>query len=294
MERRKLGQTGLEVSLLGFGGSEIGDSSVDQATVERLLNAALDAGLNVIDTGECYGQSEEKIGRAVAHRRAEFHLFTKCGHTSGLEGQDWEPGMLERSIGRSLQRLKTDRLDLIQLHSCDEATLRKGDAIDVLVRARDAGKVRWVGYSGDNAPANYAVACGAFDVLQTSINIADQLGLDEWVKAASERGMGIIAKRPIANAAWKHDLPEEAYGYEYSVRLKALAYPFLRKENDVQTALSFTATVPGVDTMIVGTKNPARWAENAALLESGDLSQEEYDAIRGRWRAVSQSWTARS
>ncbi|RYG36838.1 aldo/keto reductase, partial [bacterium] len=173
MEHRKLGATDLDVSLLGFGGSEIGSPEVSQETVEKLLNAALDAGLNVIDTAECYRESEEKIGKSVAKRRDEFHLFTKCGHTSGLEGEDWDPNMLRRSIDRSLQRLQTDRVELIQLHTCDEATLRKGEVIDVLIRAREAGKTRFIGYSGDNDSAAYAVESGAFDTLQTSVSIAE-------------------------------------------------------------------------------------------------------------------------
>jgi len=113
MERRRLGRTGLEVSALGFGGAEIGyqDASLDM--VERLLGSALDAGLNVIDTAECYAGSEELIGQAVSHRREHFYLFTKCGHASGFELPDWDPKMLEQSIDRSLRRLRTDRVDLV-------------------------------------------------------------------------------------------------------------------------------------------------------------------------------------
>src|SRR5207249_5800242 len=119
-------------SALGFGGAEIGFESAELATVERMLNAALDSGLNVIDTAECYSNSEELIGRAVSHRRNDFYLFTKCGHSSGIDLPDWDPRLLEQSIDRSLQRLRTDRVDRIQLHSCFEETLRQGDGIRVL------------------------------------------------------------------------------------------------------------------------------------------------------------------
>ena len=70
----------MQVGVLGFGGSEIGDDQVASKTVSSLLNQALDDGLNVIDTAECYPQSEEMIGKAVAQRRKDYYLFTKCGH----------------------------------------------------------------------------------------------------------------------------------------------------------------------------------------------------------------------
>src|SRR5262244_3934011 len=104
MERRRLGRTDMDASVLGFGGSEIGYQEASLKSVERLLGSALDAGLNVIDTAECYEDSEELIGRAVGQRRGEFHLFTKCGHARGEWRADWRPDALLRSIERSLKR----------------------------------------------------------------------------------------------------------------------------------------------------------------------------------------------
>ena len=89
MEKRILGKTGLEVSILGFGGAEIGFEDASPATVEALLGSALDAGLNVIDTAECYNDSEGKIGRAVGKRRDEFHLFTKSGRVVSPKMPGW-------------------------------------------------------------------------------------------------------------------------------------------------------------------------------------------------------------
>src|SRR5436190_17704355 len=78
LERRKFGKTDMKVAVLGFGGAEIGFEKTDKATVTKLLNAALDAGLNVVDTAECYLDSEIAIGETIGARRKEFHLFTKC------------------------------------------------------------------------------------------------------------------------------------------------------------------------------------------------------------------------
>src|SRR5205814_7411021 len=105
MEKRQFGNTDMQVSVLGFGGAEIGFQGATEETVARLLNGALDAGLNVIDTGECYEGSEELIGRTVANRRADYFLFTKCGHPRGVGSEDWSPGSLLESIERSLRRL---------------------------------------------------------------------------------------------------------------------------------------------------------------------------------------------
>ncbi|MDQ3118846.1 MAG: aldo/keto reductase [Verrucomicrobiota bacterium] len=293
MEKRQLGKTDMEVSVLGFGGSEIGYENVSAETVETLLNSALDAGLNVIDTAECYEGSEELIGRTVNHRRSEFYLFSKVGHPRGLGSEDWSTASILESIERSLRRLQTDRLDLIQLHSCSEAVLRKGDVIAALQTARERGHVRYIGYSGDSLPAKFAVQSGAFDTLQTSINIADQEPLELTIPLARERNVGVIAKRPIANAAWKTGhKPIDSYQHPYWDRLRMLNYDFLRcrpLEQSIAHALRFTLSVPGVQTAIVGTTKPERWQENARSLEAGPLAEAEFEGIRERWDDLAPS-----
>src|SRR5947208_1619147 len=188
-------------SVLGFGGAEIGYQRVSSRTVARLLGEALDAGLNVIDTAECYDNSEALVGRAISSRRREVYLFTKCGHARGWGRADWRPAPLLASVERSLRRLATDYLDLIQLHSCSLAELQQGDAIGALERAREQGRVRYIGYSGDGEAARYAIECGRFDTLQTSVSIADQEALELTLPLAHGRQMGVIAKRPLANVA---------------------------------------------------------------------------------------------
>lgn len=292
MERRPFGKTGMEVSVLGFGGAEIGFEKASPETVGRLLHDALDAGLNVIDTAECYLDSEEKIGQAVAGRRDDFHLFSKCGHPQSPGVEDWRPESLLASIERSLERLKTDRLDLIQLHSCSEAELRKGDVIAALQKVRDKGHARFIGYSGDGAAARFAVECGAFDTLQTSLSIADQEAVELTLPLARAKQMGVIVKRPIANAAWRHaERPENAYHRPYWDRMQKLRYDFAGGDGSraAAVALRFTLSVPGVHTAIVGTTRPGRWRENAALLEAGPLPPAEFEAIRARWSEVADS-----
>ena len=163
MQTRPFGNTGMRVSPLGWGAAEIGYENIPDKTVDALLGVALDQGLNVIDTAECYMDSEEKVGRSLRGKRQQCLLFTKCGHVppvlpAGLVTRagrklwrpisralrpslaDWDPQLLERSIDESLRRLQTDWIDLIQLHSCSEELLRQGAVIEVLQRARQAGK----------------------------------------------------------------------------------------------------------------------------------------------------------
>jgi aryl-alcohol dehydrogenase-like predicted oxidoreductase len=293
-EQRRLGRTDMTVSALGFGGSEIGYQNVSARTVARLLDGALDAGLNVVDTAECYADSERLIGRAIGARRREFYLFTKCGHAAGWGRPDWRVAPLLASIERSLRRLETDHLDLVQLHSCSLAELRKGEAIEALERARERGWTRYIGYSGDAEAARFAVECGRFDTLQTSISIADQEALDLTLPLARERNLGVIAKRPLANVAWRYRRkPGDSYDQAYWSRLRALDYDFLRDGpgSGVGTALRFTLSVPDVHTAIVGTTKPERWRENAALLAAGALPESEFEAIRARWREIADpSW----
>ena len=294
MEKRKFGKTDMEFSVLGFGGAEIGWSNEAGATVEELLNSALDSGLNVIDTAAAYKTSEVLIGNAVGKRRKDFYLLTKCGALDAFTREDWSKKGILETIENSLRNLKTDHLDIAQLHSCSAEILNRGEAIEALLRAQEKGYTRFIGYSGDNEDAKTAIEIGVFDSLQTSVSIADQSPIDGNIKLAKEKGLGIIIKRPIANAVWRHkELPPDSYHHEYWNRIQKLRYEFLNKslEEATATALRFTLSIDGIDTMIVGTTKPNRWQENAKYVAEGNLSSEEFEAIRERWSEVSgEDW----
>jgi aryl-alcohol dehydrogenase-like predicted oxidoreductase len=294
MEKRKFGKTELEFSVLGVGGAEIGFQNIEQSTVDKLLNSALDSGLNVIDTAAAYLRSEQAIGKAVSHRRKEFHLLTKCGALDALTREDWSKKGILLTIENSLRNLQTDFLDIVQLHSCSKEILRQADCIEGLIRAQERGYTRYVGYSGDNEAAKYALELDFFDALQISVSIADQYAIDEVIPLAIGKGVGVIAKRPIANAVWRNtEKPADTYHHGYWERIQKLKYPFLEKslEESVSIALRFTMTVPGVSTMIVGTTKPDHLQENAKYAAEGNLSNEEFEEIRSRWCEVAdESW----
>ena len=292
MERRRLGRTDIVVSVLGFGGSEIGYERAERRTVARLLGGALDAGLNVDRHGRVLrGQrgADRRGGRRAPARR--FYLFTKCGHPRRLGPRRLAAeASLLASIERSLQRLRTDRLDLIQLHSCSAAELRKGDVIAALEQARERGWTRYIGYSGDGEAARYAVECGRFDTLQTSVSIADQEAIELTLPLAREAGDGrdrqaTDRERGMALCAQAPRSPTTRRTGRGFVGSTTRSCATRRTPRWAQRCASRWA-VPGVHTAIVGTKQPERWQENAALLAAGALPPTELERIRSRWREV--------
>jgi len=225
-------------------------------------------------------------------------LLTKCGALDAFTRFDWtKKGILE-TIVSSLRALKTDYLDIAQLHSCDSEILKRGDCIEGLQRAQEKGYTRYIGYSGDNEDARTALEMDVFDSFQTSVSIADQTPIEGNIKLAKEKNIGVIAKRPIANAVWRHkEKPDESYHHEYWDRIQKLQYEFTSKslEEATATALRFTLSIDGIDTMIVGTTKPKRWQENAKYIAEGNLSGEEYEAIRQRWQEVAdESWVGQT
>lgn len=293
MEKRQLGQTDIHVTRLGVGLSEIG-SGVSAETASDVLNTALDAGINFLDTAECYNDSEELVGNAVSHRRSEFFLATKTGHTwDDYSGKDWTVKTVRDSIERSLKRLKTEYVDLLQLHSCSVEVLKKGEVTRVLQEAKQAGKTRYIGYSGDNAPALWAVESGLFDTLQTSFNLVDQKARFELFDKAKAKGMGIIVKRPIANGAWgaKSSPSGYAQGYfERSQKMLELGEMPEATDDRILLALGFTLSHEAVDVAIVGTKTPKYMQRNVEMLGELPISDVAIAELYRRFEQLGKNW----
>ncbi|MCY1042644.1 aldo/keto reductase [Corallococcus sp. bb12-1] len=290
MMQRPLGNSGLTVSALGFGAGPVGSEALSDSDAGALLHGVLDAGITLIDTAPSYGASEERIGRHLASRRREFVLSTKCGY--GVPGvEDWTPECITRGVDLALQRLRTDVLDVLHFHSCPPDVLHRPGLLDALTRAVQAGKVRAAAYSGDNAGLDAALETGVFAVVQTSVNLFDQRSLDHGVAKAVSRGVGVIAKRPLANAPWRFadDRPASHDVGEYWDRMRrmnlqtdGLSWPEL--------ALRFTAFAPGVATCIVGTTQLENLRANARTLEKGELPEPLVHAIRDAFRRNDHGW----
>ena len=296
MQTTTLGNTGLQISRLGAGLAEIGrltPGDIDEAS--RVLNTALDGGINFLDTAACYGISEELIGRTISHRRHEYVLATKCGHVSGgYDGQPWTAKTVKDSIDSSLIRMNTDFLDIVQLHSCDVATLERGMVTQALQEAKESGKTRFVGYSGDNEAAEWAIRCDLFDTLQTSFNIVDQRARRTLFQMAEAKGMGIITKRPIANAVWGVTSSPLPYGNEYFQRAQAMSRlgPIQGEPEDrILMALGFVLAHSEVDTAIIGTRDSAHMVNNIQIVDERlPIAKEVVEELCSRFDHLGRDW----
>jgi aryl-alcohol dehydrogenase-like predicted oxidoreductase len=288
-KQQPFGKTGVRISPLGIG-------CTDNAEVIGLL---LDAGCNLVDTAQCYGPHEAFLGEHFRHRRGEFFLQSKCGHHEVLpDGSMRSLRISMADIDAALRKLRTDHLDAMLLHSYDLDALQRGDAIEVLLAAKAAGKIRFAGYSGDNERALFAARHGAFDLIETSISLADQSQIDGLLPLCREKGIGVIAKRPVANAAWRgfadlKDVAAKASVYTQRLAAMGLDLPELGFADDAtgwsELALRFNLSLDGLHGSIIGTKNPAHARANLAIVEQGPLPPEVLAKVR---QAFHQAETA--
>jgi aryl-alcohol dehydrogenase-like predicted oxidoreductase len=289
MEKRKFGNTGLEVSVLGFGAMHLGNADVDDKRAEKMLNEVLDLGINVIDTARAYGKSEWQIGKFISHRRSDFILSTKVGYDVHWS-PDWTYDAVVGGIEQALELMNTDYIDIVHLHSCSLEILQRGDVIRGLEKKKEEGKVRCIAYSGENEALKYAVSTNRFDSIQASVNICDQRIIDDPLPQIAVNGLGMIAKRPVANAPWRHSEPP--YGHhsaEYWYRLEKMQIKRHGMEW-LELALRFAAFTEGVSTSIAGTNNMDHFMENVRAVEKGPLSADIVNEIREDFRKNDEGW----
>ncbi len=284
------GNTGLHVSRIGLGTGQVGWGEFDEALASQILNRALDEGVTLIDTARGYGVAEERIGKHISHRRSEYVLSTKVGYN--VEGfEDWTPEIIDAGIDRALKLMKTEVLDVVHLHSCPLQVLKTSGVPEALVKAREKGKIKVAAYSGENDELGWAVKSGLFGSIQTSVNICDQLSLRRYLPDAQARGLGVIAKRPLANAPWRFaERPVGDYAEEYWVRWKAMNVD----PGDLpwqEIAVRFTAYAPGVCSAIAGTRDLDHFLENVEMARKGPLPQALAEAIMQAYSREDKGWT---
>ena len=270
-----LGRTGLEVTRLGFGAGH--RRAMTDEEMNAQLNAVLDAGINFVDTANDYGNSEEMIGRYLRHRRDEFVLATKCGCLP--DGHIWTRENAFRGLHESLERLRVDSVDIMQLHNPTVAQCEQGELVQALQDMRAQGKVRWIGMSTTLPHLPTYLEWDVFDVYQIPYSALER-DHEDWLTTTAQAGAGTIIRGGVA-------LGKPGVGLGQSDRWQAFNEAGLDElkqsgESDTSFVLRYTLTHPDVHTNIVGTTNPAHLAENAQAALAGPLSPDVYAEARKR------------
>ncbi len=297
MEKRILGRTQLAVTVLGYGAMEL--RHLNETDAGTILNAVLDQGINYIDTSPDYGPSEEYIGKTLSQRRAEYKLASKCGCNVDASGKGlspahvWTRTQLLWNIEHSLRLLKTDHLDVWQLHGTAPEELpggRNDEVIQTLQEIKQQGKVGAIALSFKNGggsdpwyPGGYGqhylrqiLDFGVFDVLQIVYG---------GMVRTNEKGIALAASQGVGTVV------------RGVVKLYQTSFPDLFKssgtaelcgsgESMSQFLLRFAMNQGGISTMIIGTRNPAHLAENIRAAEAGPLPADTYREAALRLAAV--------
>jgi aryl-alcohol dehydrogenase-like predicted oxidoreductase len=293
LPKRPLGRTGLEVTTLGYGAMELRGGSrgreVSDDQAAAILNAVLDAGINYIDTSIDYGLSEERIGRAIAHRRAEYYLASKCGclvgpEAAGAGGRSPHVYTAENVIAgvkQSLARLKTDYLDVVQFHANPtRAQLEAHGGLDALLDLQRQGLVRYLGMSGTLPNLHEQIAMGVYDVFQIPYS-ALQRGHEHVISEAAAAGAGIVIRGGVARGD-----PLKESGTLWDIWQEASLDDLLEGQQRMAFMLRFTISHPDLDTTIVGTVNQEHLHENLAALQQGPLPADIYAEAKRRLAAA--------
>jgi aryl-alcohol dehydrogenase-like predicted oxidoreductase len=299
MEQRVLGKTGLKVTTLGYGAMEIrgkrvwGGRPVTDEQAERILNAVLDAGINFIDTAYDYGRSEEYIGKFISKRRSEYILATKCGCSFEDKGDHddtphiWTRENLLYNIEHSLSLMKTDYVDIWQLHNPSVEQVQSGDLLCVMEEVQKAGKARWISISSTLPHITTYIEWGKFATYQIPYSALERQH-ENVISAAARSGAGVIIRGGVARGA-----PEEAglgnkdrWATWNKAKLDELLAP---GESRTGFLLRFTLSHPAMHTTIVGTLIPEHLQDNLRAAAAGPLPADVYAEAKRRLSAAGEA-----
>ncbi len=300
LETRRLGKTGSEVTILGYGAMELRGQprgpAIRDEDAGRILNAVLDGGIDLIDTSIDYGRSEELIGRYLSGRRDEYFLASKCGcPRSSLPGDpvpaphDYRPSNVRAGVEQSLRRLRTDWLDLVQVHmSPSRAQLEADGTVGTLEDLRDEGKLRFIGMSGTLPNLPDHLAMGVFDVLQIPYSLV-QRDHEDLITQAAEQGGGTLIRGGAARGAPAEDKDWQRGPIGVDVEVargrweQAGAEELLDGMSRMELVIRFTLSHPGLSSAIVGTASFEHLTQNLAIAEKGPLPADLYELAKKRF-----------
>ena len=301
IETRTLGRTKADVTILGYGAMELRGlprgPEIDDETAEKLLNAVLDGGINLIDTSPDYCSSEELIGRFIGHRREEYFLASKCGCLIELPTDatppyphDYGAANIRAGVEQSLRRLGTDHLDLVQVHmSPSQAELEENHTVETMHELQSEGKVRFIGMSGILPNLSDHLAMDVFDVFQIPYS-AVQRDHEDLIGEAVWRGAGTLIRGGAARGApsteknWSSAPLTQAAGVGQQNWETAGLEDLLQEAglSSMEFTLRFTLSHLGLSSTIVGTSNPAHLLDNIKIAEKGPLPADVYAEAKRR------------
>lgn len=289
MEYRTLGRTGLAVSTLGFGALEIGRSwpywrqekedfvRPEESDAIKVIYKAMDYGINFFDTAPAYMDSEAILGKAFKGMRKEVLIGTKCGEWFDGKNSvyDYSYAETKKFVENSLRLLKTDYVDLLQIHSATLEVINRGEVLRAMQEAQSEGKARYLGLSTDDAAtAAAAMATGDYDTIQVSYNAMNLQFAKEVFPLAQQHSIGVIIKDGMARGKLSSKYadvsdPKEKQKIE---QLKAIAEQY--SMNLAELALRFVISNKVVSSVIVGTKKIDHLNANYEALNRGPLPDD--------------------
>jgi len=290
MNTRQLGNTGLEVTIIGFGGMTIGGAfgPVDDGESLRGLHAAMDAGMNFIDTSNAYGEgrSESLIGQFLQERadRDDVLVFTKGGNNMVTRTRNFAPGYIAECLEGSLRRLGREPIDLYMLHNPSVDNMSAEDSYALLEQAKSDGKIRHWGVSVNTVPeCEAAVSQGRAATLQMEYNVINQSAAGAFA-AARSAGVGVISRVPLNRGYLSGRFDESSQFAEGDTRKRSLTPENLHKfqarldgvkaaaaelgVSPAELAIRFCASNPNVSCVIPGVRTVAQAGQNAVAAES--------------------------
>jgi predicted aldo/keto reductase-like oxidoreductase len=282
LPKKRLGKTGVDVTILGLGTACMGEGPQDAAECAKVFAEAIDRGITYVDTARIYGDAETALGEVLATRRDKVFLVTKCMTDSAEEAQN--------SFETSLREMKVDHVDLLHLHSTGDRDIDRvlgpGGAWEYLRKMKAAGKTRFIGITGHNRPAKFLrmLDTKEVDVMMVAMNFVDRhtYGFEEKVlPRARELGVGVLGMKTFGGIRG---------GFRYTKQRR----PSQMDPIYLQNAVRYSLSLEGVTGIVVGVHDAEELQQNIRyVLNAVQLSEKERESLREHGATIATEWGAR-
>jgi aryl-alcohol dehydrogenase-like predicted oxidoreductase len=312
MNYRKLGKTGFEISEISLGTWQVGGKwgdPFDNKNADRIINNAIDSGINFIDTADVYsnGESETAVGRVVRSRSERVYIASKCGRQINPHvNKGYQPEVLRKFVEDSLKRMKLDRLDLIQLHCPPTEVYYRPEIFELFDRLKEEGKILHLGVSVEKVEeALKAIEYDNVCSVQIIFNMFRQRPMELFFREAAKRNIGIIVRVPLASGLLSGKFSKESTfgkddhrqfnrngaafdkgetfsGIDYETGLKAvdeLKEVFSENQNLAPNALKWILMFKEISCIIPGASNPDQVISNLSALNLNDITEAQLQSV---------------